>query len=134
MKKASLIVPASILVAGLLPLLSISHGQTASSAPAAAASGTASPAAPWPPNRGAMVPGYKPRPPQIALNQTILSLRRAKMELQHSKDELGGHRQSAIDACEKAIQELEAALRASDAKTGFSPGSAVQPVSKPSQQ
>ena len=36
--------------------------------------------------------------------QTIMALRRAKLELQHAKDTLNGHQQTAIDACDKAIR------------------------------
>jgi hypothetical protein len=40
--------------------------------------------------------------------QATFSLRRAKMELEHTTNDFNGHRQSAIDACAKAITELEA--------------------------
>jgi hypothetical protein len=37
-----------------------------------------------------------------------MALRRIKMQLENSKEDYDGHRQSAIDACDKAAQELEA--------------------------
>jgi hypothetical protein len=38
----------------------------------------------------------------------VFSLRHAKLELEHTTNDFNGHRQSAIDACAKAITELEA--------------------------
>ncbi len=40
--------------------------------------------------------------------QTIFFLRNSKSQLEHSTNDFGGHRQAAIDACDKALQELQA--------------------------
>lgn len=60
----------------------------------------------------------RPYPPQFrgrmrnSFQPTFMSLKHAKMELERSTDDFGGHRQSAIDACDKAIQELDAVIKA----------------------
>jgi hypothetical protein len=46
--------------------------------------------------------------PGIVYRQASSVLKRAKMELQRATDDFDGHRQSAIEACDKAIQELDA--------------------------
>ena len=38
----------------------------------------------------------------------VMMLKRVKADLENSKEDYDGHRQSAIDACDKAVQELEA--------------------------
>jgi hypothetical protein len=63
-------------------------------------------------------------------------LRRAKMDLENSKDDFAGHRQTAIDACEKAMQELEAvqaSIQATAAKASAPPPDAQAPPSGPAQ-
>jgi hypothetical protein len=42
-------------------------------------------------------------------------LRRAKAELERSKEDFDGHRETAIDACDKALQELEAVQKSVEA-------------------
>jgi hypothetical protein len=44
--------------------------------------------------------------------RTIGMLRQTKAQLERSETDLGGHKQSAMDACDKAIEELTAALKA----------------------
>jgi hypothetical protein len=60
-----------------------------------------------PPN---MRPSGPPRgrPPGGSYRQAIGVLKRVKADLERSKEDFDGHRQSAMDACDKAIQELEA--------------------------
>jgi hypothetical protein len=43
-------------------------------------------------------------------------LKRVKMDLERSKEDFDGHRQSAMDACDKAVQELEAVQASIQAK------------------
>ncbi len=45
-------------------------------------------------------------------NRAVGDLRMVKMELEHSQGDLGGHKDSAIEACDKAIQELTAVIKA----------------------
>jgi hypothetical protein len=49
---------------------------------------------------------------RLAFSRTLSDLRMAKMELQHSSGDLGGHKDSAMQACDKAIEELTAAMKA----------------------
>ena len=44
--------------------------------------------------------------------RTLGDLRMVKMELQHFQGDLGGHKDSAIEACDKAIQELAEVMKA----------------------
>jgi hypothetical protein len=65
-----------------------------------------------------------------------MTLKRVKAELEKSTDDYDGHRQSAIDACDKAAQELEAvqasvqaaaAAKAAAAKAAAAAAAAEQP-------
>jgi hypothetical protein len=65
-----------------------------------------------PPNmRQGMRPGMRGRP-DIIYRQASSILKRAKMDLERATEDFDGHRQSAIDACDKAIQELDAVQKA----------------------
>jgi hypothetical protein len=70
------------------------------------------PGAPPPSSGQAMPPGMHPGPnrgrPGSSYAIAIMQLRRVKMDLERSKEDYDGHRQTAIDACDKALQELEA--------------------------
>lgn len=48
----------------------------------------------------------------MAYRNAIRTLRMAKIQLQGAKDDYNGHRQSAMAACDTAIQELEAVTAA----------------------
>ena len=63
--------------------------------------------------------------------QTIMALRRAKLDLQHAKDTLNGHQQTAIDACDKAIEELECVVRSTGTNAPYRPQLASPPAAKP---
>lgn len=58
--------------------------------------------------------GMRPIPPGFRgragarYMQTIMFLKMSKAELQHATEDFDGHRQTAMDACDKAIAELEA--------------------------
>jgi hypothetical protein len=51
------------------------------------------------------------RQPHLAYNRALGDLRMVKMELERAEGDLGGHKTSAIEACEKAIQELTAVVK-----------------------
>ncbi len=57
-------------------------------------------------------PGLNPavRSRMIAGNyrRTVIFLKQTKVQLEGAKEDYDGHRQTAIDACDKAIKELEA--------------------------
>jgi hypothetical protein len=55
-------------------------------------------------------PGFRRTRPDFA--RALGDLRVVKMELQHYQGDLGGHKDSAIEACDKAMQELAAAMKA----------------------
>ena len=65
-----------------------------------------------PPARQAPPAGMRPGPPRgrpgNSYHQAVAMLKHVKMDLERSKDDFDGHRQSAMDACDKAVQELEA--------------------------
>jgi hypothetical protein len=58
---------------------------------------------------------------RATFQQTMSSLRRAKMELQRSSQDFDGHRQSAMDACDKAMAELQAVVQAQAAASRMAP-------------
>lgn len=51
------------------------------------------------------------RQPHLAYNRALGDLRMVKLELEHAQGDLGGHKDSAIEACNKAIQELTAVMK-----------------------
>jgi len=52
------------------------------------------------------------RQPRMVVQRTMNDLRMLKTELQRSQDDFGGHKSSAIEACDKATEELDALLKA----------------------
>ena len=57
-------------------------------------------------------PGSQPMRPPVrrglnSIPQSIMILNRAVMELQRTENDYNGHRQSALDACNKALDELK---------------------------
>jgi hypothetical protein len=62
---------------------------------------------PQPGQRPVMPPGFRTRAGG-RYQQTIMFLKMSKAELEHATEDFDGHRQSAIDACDKALAELQA--------------------------
>ena len=100
-----------------------------------------------PPQAAPGTPGnpgnFHPMPPQFrgrqspVFRQALGILRRAKMELSRSQQDYDGHRQSAMDACDKAMQELQAVVQAQAAAAHAAPpvgapGNQVVPAAPPS--
>jgi hypothetical protein len=59
-----------------------------------------------------------------------------KTELSRSQDDFGGHKDSALAACDKAMEELQAVIKAMPAPItpqhpGPGPGGAPAPASQP---
>ena len=79
-----------------------------------------------------MPPGFRGRTGMNYRNAVML-LKRAKTDLENSKDDFDGHRQSALDACDKAIQELEAVQTAA-AKTAAAAAKAAAAARAADQQ
>ena len=52
------------------------------------------------------------RQPRPVFSRALSDLRAVKMELQRAEGDLGGHKESAIEACDKATAELLAAMKA----------------------
>jgi hypothetical protein len=76
------------------------------------------------------VPPQRPPPrgrPNMGYQQVIFMLKRAKINLEHSNDDYNGHRQSAMDACDKAVQELEAVQASIMAAAKAAAAAAVPP-------
>jgi hypothetical protein len=86
----------------------------------------------WQPGVTNRFPGFRSTPQHQSFRAAVMALRRAKLELQHSKDTFNGHQQTAIDACDKAIQELEIVARPRAVNPSFSPQSTPQSSLKPS--
>jgi hypothetical protein len=103
----------TLIMAGIALVLAFclhnSHAQT-TNAPAPGQPGLV----PAPP------PGQRPMPqrphqPRIFINRALNDLRMVKAELQRSQDDFGGHKESALEACDKAMLELEAVMKATPA-------------------
>jgi hypothetical protein len=61
-------------------------------------------------------PGTRPplprnRQPRPFMARALNDLRAVKVELQHSQEDFGGHKNSAIEACDKAMLELQAVMK-----------------------
>ncbi len=51
------------------------------------------------------------RPLRMSVPMAVRSLQDVKRGLQAAQDDLSGHKQSAIDACDKALEELQAIMK-----------------------
>jgi hypothetical protein len=49
---------------------------------------------------------------RFVLQNTIRDLQRVKADLQNAKEDYDGHRDTAIAACDKALEELQAVMKA----------------------
>jgi len=87
---------------------------------------------PRPLPKSVLNPNFGTQPGHPSFRQAIMALRRAKLELQHSKDTFNGHQKPAIDACDKAIQELETVVRTSGSPPSWSPQFTPPPSAKAS--
>jgi hypothetical protein len=63
------------------------------------------------PPKPAMRPQPRFRQPQPVYARAISDLRVAKMQLQRSTNDFEGHKDSAIQACDKAMEELQAVMK-----------------------
>jgi len=130
MKKNILVIVAIALIGTVTLTLNSLRAQDAATPPVVVPQ--APPPGPPPGARPGMPPpGFRGRPGN-RYRQTVMFLKMAKTDLEHSKDDFGGHRQSAMDACDKAVQELEAvqasiqAAAAAAAKAATPPQDAQQ--------
>jgi hypothetical protein len=64
----------------------------------------------------------------------VAILTRVLADLQTSKDDFDGHRQSAIDACTKALQELQAVQKVFQAKQAAAAAAAKAAAEQQQQQ
>lgn len=88
--------------------------------------------------------GMPPFRNRAAMNvrNSVMMLKRVKMDLANAKEDYDGHRQSAIEACDKAIAELEAvqtsiqatAAKAAAAKAAENQAPTTPPPSTPPAQ
>ena len=93
--------------------------------------------APMPPGRRPMGP-MTGRPLRMSVPMAVRSLQDVKRGLQAAQDDVGGHKQSAIDACDKALEELQEVMKVLPApqpppqRPGAAfPGAAVPPGGTP---
>ncbi len=89
MKKKLLIVVSSVAMAGTLML----------AVPAVFAQTADAPAVPHPHER------------HPAIRRAIAALQAAKVDMQHADHDFGGHRVAALEECDKAIVQLQEALK-----------------------
>lgn len=94
------------------------------------------PAAPAPARQPGGPPGSRPFPTRGGrmvgmYHQTIRMLTMIKGDLDRSKEDYNGHRQSALDACNKAIEELQAVQNAMMAEMKSQPPQGNPPQSAP---
>ena len=52
------------------------------------------------------------RQPRMFVQRALGDLKQVKMALQGSQEDYGGHKESAIAACDKALEELDAVMKA----------------------
>jgi len=69
------------------------------------------PVGPGPGVPGQRMPPTRPRSPRLFVSRALNDLRVVKAELQRSQEDYGGHKDSAIAACEKAMDELDAVMK-----------------------
>jgi hypothetical protein len=65
------------------------------------------------------------------VQRALADLKQVKMSLQGAQEDFGGHKDSAIAACDKALEELDAVLKAMPApippqRPGVPPGAQFQ--------
>jgi hypothetical protein len=76
------------------------------------------------------MPMPRARQPRFAVQAALRDLQQVKTTLQNSQDDFGGHRDAALAACDKAVEELTAVMKAMPAPTpppqraGVRPGGA----------
>jgi hypothetical protein len=54
----------------------------------------------------------RPRQPRAFVQRALIDLRQVKLALQGAQEDFGGHKDSAIAACDKALEELNAVMKA----------------------
>ncbi|MGO8698003.1 MAG: hypothetical protein ACLQVY_09835 [Limisphaerales bacterium] len=85
----------------------------ATPAPAAPATPPNQPSPTTPETPRQLNPPPRPRGrPGLTYQRTLYSLQQTKLELQQATNDFDGHRTLALDACDKAITELEAVMKA----------------------
>lgn len=101
-------------VTGLLGTMMSDSRAQVTNTPSATPAAAGQPAQPAPGAPPPQRPPFQRRPqgPAIVFQRAVLSLRQAKMQLQRAEGDLGGHKQTAMDACDKAMEELSAAMKA----------------------
>lgn len=89
------------------------------------------PSSPRPPNGYPGYPGMPPgrlrAPGTFIYMRTLGDLRMVKREMQRASNDFGGHRDSAIAACDKAIEEIQAVQAAVQASMPHRPPMAPVP-------
>lgn len=96
-RNLTVLLTSGALIAALSAGLTIARAQTTNTVPPPAAAKTYS-------------PGAMKRHP--AMFRAISSLRSAKQDMENTGHDFGGHKKAALEACDKAIDQLELALKA----------------------
>jgi hypothetical protein len=129
--KRNFLVVVVIALGTLLGLeLSDSNAQTTNAPSPSLAPAPAQPAPGTPPPPRMPPFPRRPQGPAMVFQRTIFSLRQARVQLEKADSDFGGHKQSAIDACDKAMEELAAVMKATppmpQAAPPVQPGTPVQ--------
>jgi hypothetical protein len=123
----------NLIAAGIVLVLALCLGQSQAQTTNVPAPGPV-PVNPVPPP-GPRPPQFRPRQPHPFIMRAMNDLRMVKADLQRSQDDFGGHKNSAIEACEKAMQELDAVLKAtpppSPQQNPPPPNGATSPLANP---
>jgi len=104
--------------AALVLALILNNSRAQDTAPVPAPTPTPPSVAPTPGQPVAPDPGPRPRPmpprarqPRMFVLRAQADLKQVKMALQGSTEDYGGHKESAIAACDKALEELDAVMK-----------------------
>jgi len=100
----------NLIVAGITLVLAFCLNNSQAQTTNAPAPGPA-PGAPMPVQPGQRFPSPKMNQPRQFIMRTLSDLRNVKIQLQRSQDDYGGHKDPAIEACDKAMLELDAILK-----------------------
>jgi hypothetical protein len=119
MKRNTMIAAGTALVLALFTHTSQAQNDAPATQPTPATPPAVAPAQPVAPGPGQRPMPMPPRPrqPRFAVQAALRDLQQVKATLQNSQDDFGGHRDSALAACDKAVEELTAVMKAMPAPT-----------------
>lgn len=100
-----------MMIAGLACAAALALSLNSLRAQTNAAPPPAAPSAPAPRQPGAQTMPMRPSTRAMTYQRALVALRQARTELKLSQENLEGHKETAIAACDKAIEELSAVAK-----------------------